>query len=126
MKPLKTQLRPYYHTAWRYVVRAMSAEMRRNYLPDWPWLEQFCMVWVCSAPAARPDLITAYLTDPASPYRRAIERAGGVGAAFALVVDPVEVDWSAWQTPENPNPTVGTIVSALIQIGGAVGVRLDT
>ena len=121
------QFRPTYHRIWRNMALRLPVKTRQDWLPGWPWLEMFCHAWATSEPAQRGNLVVNLLADTASPYRRALDRAGGPHAAMHLVFGEKgrDLPWQLWSTPERPDPDLEDVASALVQIAGAVGVRFD-
>ncbi len=121
------QLRPTYHRAWRNMALRLPVKTRQDWLTGWPWLEMFCHAWATSEPAQRSDIVIKLLADTGSPYRRALDRAGGPHAAMQIVFRDSgrDLPWQLWATAERPDPDIEDVASALVQIAAAVGVRFD-
>lgn len=116
------------HRLWRFGARALPVTVKRDWLPGYGAVEALVRSWLHTLPSERQRWVELWL--PHDHVGRVLARAGGVRSAFRTVLadereDGLGTRAEHWRTPENVNPSVDDVASALIQIAGACGIRLD-
>lgn len=113
--------------AWRFAARVLPERWARE-LPGYGYLETFVRQYCLTPPARRADYIASMLDMPESPFLRVVRRAGGVHAAFSLILGsgPLEPPWCEHFVEDAiPRPTARDVANTVVVIGQFLGLPED-
>lgn len=126
MKDLGESTKSLLYRGWRFLARTLPDERRRD-LPGWGYLESFVWGWLQTPAEHRAAFLQGYAGQE-TVYTKNLRRAGGIKAAFRLVVGKQRLEpeiLANFETPENPDPSLDTIAAGVIQAGQFVGLPKD-